>query len=129
MAINPLELALLIWTAFLVSVIEIYYWEQVIKKKVTIFPAIKGYNTYWAVHPLLLAVPIFLLTYSITKTLSTWFLYGLLEDVFYFKIAQGLGSDVSYATQTWMPVFKLGKYRIPIYYPIYLALGSILYFL
>jgi len=113
-----------VYTVWL-AVIEIFYWEQEIKKKVQWFSA----KTYWKIHPIPLITALFLLTWNtfpsnLLLIASLVLLYTVLEDVAYFWICQKLGSGTTYQNQDWMDRFD--QTDIPLYYLINSILGIML---
>jgi hypothetical protein len=101
-----------IYTAFY-AVFEVFLLEQVWKNKVKLM----SWQTYWYIHPIPLALAVYFLSNNVFITVASYFLYGVLQDYLYNKLAHALGSDVKYSDYLEM----LG--RFPKYYYINTFLG------
>jgi hypothetical protein len=117
----------IVYMAFIFALIEIYYWEQEIGKKIKIFPSIGKFNIYWLCHPLLL-LPICLMLFGLSwKVLGSLLFYGVFEDIFYFLVCYIGKTGNTYEKQDWMPTIRIFGFRLPIHYPVFILAGIVLF--
>jgi hypothetical protein len=100
---------------FFYAIFEVFLLEQVWKQKVKIMT----WQMYWYLHPIPLALGVFLLSGNLFIAAAAYLLYGVLEDFIYNATARSLGSDVKYTD--YMKTF-LGY---PVYYYINIVLVAI----
>jgi hypothetical protein len=100
---------------FFYAIFEVFLLEQVWKQKVKIMT----WHMYWYLHPIPLALGVFLLSGNLFIAAAAYLLYGVLEDFIYNATARSLGSDVKYTD--YMKTF-LGY---PVYYYINIVLVAI----